>query len=146
MVGRMMMSSITEDTALLTELMDAYMDALVLHLSIVDTFDWNNPPLINENICYLGYPSLEVAKKADAFLKVYGDNLTNNKAEKIRDYFFPYLKLLIENRDATLEEIGFVGSVLARKKVELPLDKEPNKTKSFLTEMNELNETGGFTT
>ena len=142
------MSSITEDTALLTELMDAYMDALVFHLSIVGTFDWSTPHLrlVNEDICYFGYPSLEVAKKADAFLKVYGDNLTNNKAEKIRDYFFPYLKLLITNRNATLEEIGFVGSVLARKKVELPTDKEPNKTKSLLTVLDELNETGGFTT
>lgn len=142
------MNTIYEDTALLKELMDAYMDALVLHLSIVDTFSWDKHTTLDEdeNICYLGYPSLEVAKKADAFLKVYGDNLTNNKAEKIRDYFFPYLKLLITNRNATFEEIGFVGSVLARKKVELPIDKEPNKTKSFLTEMNELNETGGFTT
>jgi hypothetical protein len=140
------MSSITEDTELLSELMDYYMDALVLHLSIVNTFSWEKPPLITDDICYLGYPSLEVAKKADAFLKVYGDNVTNNKAGKVKEYFLPYLKLLIKNRNATLEEIGFVGSVLSRKKVELPLDKEPNKKKSLLTEFNELNETGGFTT
>ncbi len=136
------MSGQVTEAELLTELMESYMDALLIHLQVCDFFGEDKPPT-NGNSC-IQYPNLEVAKKTEAFLKTYGSTTTNKKAVKINDYFLPYLKLLMANPNVSIEEIGFVGGVLAKRAVQLSQDIQPASSTNLVDDYNMLHLGGGF--
>ena len=132
-----------EEHKILGELLNKTMDT---YLECLDAVEYHSPfglPLYNEEgeglpelhhnekgtpIFNNGYPSLELARKVDSFLKTYGQHETNSKVVAIKEKFFPYLILLQEaNRD--LETTGFISTVLSRYPNVVPQSDTERKTK-----------------
>lgn len=142
-----------DNKKILKQLLDNQMDKLIKLLSDVkvdatveDSYEYNDfyydelgTPLFNN-----GYPSLELAKKVDAFLKTYGEKYDNSKINTIREKFYPYL-LILQKADASLECLGFISSVLARY-TDIPIDIDIKKQINIDIdkELEELNLQGGL--
>ena len=142
-----------DNKKILKQLLDNQMDTLIKLLSDVkvdtteeDTYEYadfhydgEGTPLFNN-----GYPSLELAKKVDAFLKTYGEKHDNSKINTIREKFYPYL-LLLQKADTSLECLGFISSVLAKyPDIQIDADIKKEINININKELEELNLRGGL--
>jgi hypothetical protein len=125
-----------EEHKILGELLNKTMDTYLECLDAVEYYNSDEGeglPELHHNdkgtpIFNNGYPSLELARKVDSFLKTYGQHETNSKVVAIKEKFFPYLILLQEaNRD--LETTGFISTVLSRYPNVVPQSDTERKTK-----------------
>lgn len=140
----------TNDKEILKQLLNNQMDMLITLLSAVRIetidapeamflYDSNGTPIFNN-----GYPSLELAKKVDSFLKTYGERYDNSKILTIKDLYFPYL-LLLQQSDTSLECLGFISSVLAKyPDIQIDADIKKEININIDEELEELNLQGGL--